>query len=392
MWQADIVDRPVGQNDRGDWITNSVEADIVHFGGTIYVGSPDNYVYAFVAATGEQLWKINSGGGVKGGIAVDKEGDTIFFGTDNNGFFAVHTDDGTEKWHWQDDENDAGDFPAQPTLSSEYVIAGSVEGRIFAWDQDDGERLEWAFPELDDPAKDEPFSHAGFASDGTVYMGNEDGHIYVVTDANGRDGARTLEPKELPYLSEQGCNRSRVPDDADCDDVEEISSEIVEHSDGLVFGSNADQLYMWPIPKGVIKWVYEGQGNILGDIAVQDNLILFAERGGTVVAIDTDEKRKLIPRNEGRGESFDRMQHEWTQSTEEEADVVAGPIINDGVAYWIDRQGILYAYSAQTGREQFQMPLWTGQCRRCTAKPLVHANLIFVATADGYLKAIRLPD
>ena len=371
-----------------------MEADIAHHGGTIYVGSPDNRVYAFVAATGELLWSFNSGGGVKGGIAVDKEGETIFFGTDNNGFFAVSTDDGTEEWHWEDDENEAGDFPAKPTLSSEYVIAGSVEGRIFAWDQDDGEKTEWEFPRLNVDAKDEPFSHAGFATDGSAYFGNEDGHVYVVTDANGRDGARNLEPKELPYLSEQGCNRpqARIPDDADCDDVEEISSEIVEHSDGLVFGSNADQLYMWPIPKGVVKWVYEGQGNILGDIAVDDNLILFAERGGSVVAIDTDDKRKLIARNEERGESFDRMQLKWIQSTEKESEVVAGPIIDDGVAYWIDRQGTLYAYTAQTGQEKFTMSLWTGNCRRCTAKPLVHANLIFVATADGFLKAIRLPD
>lgn len=387
------MDRPVITNARGIWVQNIVEGDIALHQGTVYIGSPDNNVYAFDANTGERLWTFNADGSVNGGIAVDEEGETIFFGTDSNGFFAVNTDDGTEKWHWEDKEDIAGDFPGVPTLVDEYVIAGADGGRILAWDQDDN-ALEWSFPELDEDEIDEPFRHSGFANDNHIYLGNEDGTVYVREIANGRHSARTLEPKAQPYLKEQGCHltANQIPEGAECDRTEEISSEFGVHEDGIVFGNHANQLYLWPVPGGLISWVYEANNDILGDIAVADNLIVFAVKGGTIVAIDTDKPRNLVKRIESADQLFDRMRSEWTQSTEQETDVVAGPVISNGVAYWIDRNGRLYAYSADKGREQFQMSLWTGQCRGCTAKPLVHANLIFVATADGYLKAIRLPD
>lgn len=390
LWSADIVDRPVRQNDRGVWVQYVVEGDIALHKGTVYIGSPDNKVYAFDANTGERLWTFNANGSINGGIAVDEEGETIFFGTDSNGFFAVNTDDGTEAWHWEDKDDVAGDFPSVPTLVDELVIAGSSAGRILAWDQDDN-ALEWAFPRLADDEIDE-FAHSGFANDNHVYFGNEDGTVYVREAVNGGSSARTLHPKDQPYQKEQGCHLSQIPDDADCDRPEEISSEFGEHKDGIVFGNHANQLYLWPVPRGLISWVYEANGDILGDIAVQDNNIIFAVKGGTVVAIDTDERRNLVRRRENSDKLFDRMKHAWIQSTEQEVDVVAGPVVSGNSAFWIDRRGKLYAYTVDKGRLQFQMSLWTGECRFCTSKPAVHGNILLVTTADGFLKAIRLPD
>ena len=386
------MDRPVRQNERGVWVHNVVEGDVALHQGTVYIGSPDNKVYAFDANTGEKLWDFNADGSVNGGIAVDEEGETIFFGTDSNGFFAVNTDDGTEAWHWEDKDDIAGDFPSVPTLVDELVIAGSSAGRILAWDQDDN-ALEWAFPELDDDEIEE-FAHSGFANDNHVYFGNEDGTVYVREAVNGGSSARTLHPKDQPYLKEQGCNRGsgQIPEGANCDQVEEISSEFGVHKDGIVFGNHANQLYLWPVPRGLISWVYEANNDILGDIAVADNLIIFAVKGGTVVAIDTDESRNLVKRRESDDQSFDRMKSKWIQSTDDEVDVVAGPVIGDGVAYWIDRRGNLYAYSADRGRFQFEMSLWTGECRFCTSKPAIHGKTLFVTTAEGFLRAIRLPD
>ena len=348
-------------------------------------------MYAFVAATGEQLWRFNANAGIKSGIAVSEDGETIFFGTDSRGFYAVNTDDGTEAWHWEDEDNIAEDFLSKPTIYEDQVIAGSAGGRIFSWEHGD-DRLEWVFPESRDVGDriDGEFAHAGYVISDDFYIGNEDGTVYVVDAENGVRGSRTLPPRNQPYLKELGCARSHGPE-VDCD-PEEISTEVVEHKDGLVFGNHAQQLYLWPAPTGLISWVYEGQKDILGDIAVEDNLIIFAEKGGTIVAIDTDNRRRLRTRNEDENERFNRMSAEWKESTEQNKEVVAGPVIHDDMVYWIDREGILYGYTAQNGREKFQMQLWDNECRRCTAKPVVHGSLIFVATADGFLKAIRLPD
>ena len=368
-----------------------MEGDLTYHDGIVYVGSPDEYVYAFVAATGERLWRFNANAGVKSGIAIDEDGETIFFGTDGRGFFAVNTDDGTEAWYWEDDENIAEDFLSKPTIYEDKVIAGSTGGYIFAWEHGD-DRLEWVYPDfgdMEDPIDGE-FAHAGYVISTDYYIGNKNGTVYVVDAENGESFARTLPPRSQPYQKEQDCGTSDQMSDADCN-PEEISTEIVEHKDGLVFGNHANQLYMWPNP-GLISWVYQGQKHILDDIAVEDNLIIFAEQGGTIVAIDTENRRRLRTRNEANDERFNRMSAEWKESTEQNKEVVAGPIIHDDMAYWIDREGILYGYTAQNGREKFQMQLWDNECRRCTAKPVVHGNLIFVATADGFLKAIRLPD
>ena len=396
VWEADIVARAITQSSRGAWVTNTVEGDLTYHDGIIYVGSPDEYVYAFVAATGERLWRFNADAGIKSGIAIDENGETIFFGTDSRGFYAVNTDDGTEAWHWEDEENRAEDFLSKPTIYEDLVIAGSAGGRVFAWEHGD-DRLEWVYPCIEDIAgcrRDDrevgEFAHAGIVNDQEFHIGNENGYVYVLDVADGDDIGRTLEPHEQPYQSEQGCADRARRQEPDCA-PEEISTEIVEHKDGLVFGNHAKQLYMWPNP-GPFRWVYEGQKNIRGDIAVEDNLIIFAEEGGTIVAIDTDNRRRLRPKDEGDDEKFARMSAEWKESTEQNKEVVAGPIIHDDMAYWIDREGILYGYTAQNGREKFQMQLWDNECRRCTAKPVVHGSLIFVATADGFLKAIRLPD
>ena len=375
-------------------MTNTVEGDLTYHDGILYVGSPDNYVYAFVAATGEQLWRFNANAGIKSGIAIDEDGETIFFGTDSRGFYAVNTDDGTEAWHWEDEENIAEDFLSKPTIYEDKVIAGSAGGYIFAWEHGD-DRLEWVYPDFRDRDPEDPidgeFAHAGYVISDDYYIGNENGTVYVVDAENGISYARTLPPRSQPYQKEQDCGTNREMTDADCN-PEEISTEIAEHKDGLVFGNHAKQLYLWPAPTGLIKWVYEGQRDILGDIAVKDNLIIFAEKGGTIVAIDTGNPRRLRTRDRDEGEDFDRMSAEWKESTEQNKEVVAGPVIHDDMVYWIDREGILYGYTARNGREKFQMQLWDNECRRCTAKPVVHGNLIFVATADGFLKAIRLPD
>ena len=146
-----------------------------------------------------------------------------------------------------------------------------------------------------------------------IYFGNEDGFLYVIDVDNGtlRMAARTLSPAnhDYPYQREQGCREKPIPDGADCRG-KKIATEVVRHDDGVVFGTDAKQLYLYSTPSGGIEWVYEAQGNILGDIAVDDNLIIFAERGGTIVAIDTDESRNLRRKDTDDGEAFDRMRAE----------------------------------------------------------------------------------
>ena len=394
-WTADVTSRPVVRRPSGAWVGPEIEGDLEVDNGTVYVGSPDNKVYAFDAFSGEERWRFDAEDAVRSGIAIDRRGETIFFGTDNNGFFAVNTEDGTEAWHWPDRDRIAVNFPAKPTVYEDLVIAGSSGGYVFGWQQADGDHAEWTFPDPDDDEEKEEFSHSGYAVANDIYFGNEDGFLYVIDVDNGtlRMAARTLSPAnhDYPYQREQGCREKPIPDGADCRG-KKIATEVVRHDDGVVFGTDAKQLYLYSTPSGGIEWVYEAQGNILGDIAVDDNLIIFAERGGTIVAIDTDESRNLRRKDTDDGEAFDRMRAEWTESTEQDNEIVAGPVIHGEMAYWIDREGILYGYVAQTGREKFRISLWEGDCRRCHSKPFVVGDMLYAVTADGFLKAIRLPD
>lgn len=128
-------------------------------------------VVAFDRKSGEQKWKMytaneqETGCGVWGSVAVDKEAGTVFAGTGNNytgaagpgsdAVFSLKIDDGGERWRKQVTENDVftvlapkspdTDFGANVVVyefdGKKIVAAGQKSGDLYLFDRETGEEI-----------------------------------------------------------------------------------------------------------------------------------------------------------------------------------------------------------------------------------------------------------
>ena len=139
----------------------------------LLVVSEDGNLYAYAAATGEELtWspfrtdaRIWSTPVVQNGIA--------YFGSQDHNVYAVNLRDGKELWRYRT----GGPVVATPLLFDGKAIVGSFDKKLYALDADDGE-LEWEFESSN-------WFWAGPVTDGeTIFAPAMDGYVYALDSGN----------------------------------------------------------------------------------------------------------------------------------------------------------------------------------------------------------------
>lgn len=167
-------------------------------GGTVFVGSADNYLYAVDQRTGQQKWKFQTTGPVNSSPAVADE--TVYFTSFDGGFYAVEAATGTRKWRFSTEYErrfqakglhgfrprtqiipDTWDtFTSSPAVFNGRVYFGSGDGNIYALDAKTG-LLQWKFETKD-------IVHASPAiANNTVYIGSWDGSLYALDTETGAE-------------------------------------------------------------------------------------------------------------------------------------------------------------------------------------------------------------
>jgi len=219
----------------GDWVTASPTV----VGGTVYVGSFDASVYALDAATGRQQWRYGTNSPITSAPAVvaaaDGDSKRVFVGTQarlysldgdtgehrwetastsvaspsarahrivftDDNINGLRRGDGTREWRtittgtvdsgWirvhntsptvVADTEQAGDGSGSGSADDYTVFVGTDEGRLYVLDLATGE-TQWRF-NLSEPIRSSPT-----VADGTVFVGGWDGAVYAL-DA-GVDGS-----------------------------------------------------------------------------------------------------------------------------------------------------------------------------------------------------------
>jgi len=112
-------------------------------GGTVYIGSLDDYVYALDADTGIEKWKFETSGYIHSSPAVS--GGTVYIGSDvsfaRSGYvYALDADTGAEKWKFKT----GNEVQSSPAVSGGTVYIGSDDKYIYALDADTGTE-KWKF-------------------------------------------------------------------------------------------------------------------------------------------------------------------------------------------------------------------------------------------------------
>jgi hypothetical protein len=143
-------------------------------GGTVYVGSWDDKVYALDAMTGHLRWSYTTGNEVVSSPAVS--GGTVYVGSDDNKVYALDTATGHLRWSYPT----AGTVNSSPAVSAGIVYVGSSAGTVYALDAATGQ-LRWSDATGPADASGYFLSSSPAVSGGTMYIGNDNDTVYALS-------------------------------------------------------------------------------------------------------------------------------------------------------------------------------------------------------------------
>ncbi len=153
-------------------------------GRNVVVGSESGDVYALDRKSGSIDWQVSTTGAVKGGLALD---DGVLYGANYAGeVFALRASNG--QFVWQSSTQGlsfgrGGPVYSTPAVAFGRVYLGSIDGRVYSFDQDSGDLLwshstgDWVYaaPAVADTPRAEP----------TVYVGSKDQTFYALDAKTG---------------------------------------------------------------------------------------------------------------------------------------------------------------------------------------------------------------
>jgi outer membrane protein assembly factor BamB len=239
-------------------------------GGTVYVGSGDNNLYAVDQETGTLKWKFPTNSRVTSSPAVDAG--AVFFASYDGNLYAVDTATGKKKWAFKtagerrfagrhlhgsvpvnETMPDPFDFYlSSPAVSGGAVYFGSGDGNVYAIDEASG-TLKWKFQTGD-------VVHASPAiSDGTLFIGSWDSYFYALDAATGKEKWRF-----------------KTGEDADTHNQVGIQSSAAVMDGMVYFGCRDANFYALDAATGQKKWAFNNKGSwVVGSPAVQNGKVYF---------------------------------------------------------------------------------------------------------------------
>jgi outer membrane protein assembly factor BamB len=153
-------------------------------GRNVVVGSESGDVFALDRKTGKPDWQVHTAGAVKGGLALD---DGVLYGANYAGeVFALRASSGAYVWQSSTQGLSFGrGGPVYSTVAVAFgrVYLGSIDTRVYSFDQDTGDLLwshstgDWVYaaPAVADTPKTDP----------TVYVGSKDQNFYAIDAKSG---------------------------------------------------------------------------------------------------------------------------------------------------------------------------------------------------------------
>lgn len=193
----------------------------VVYGGIVYIGSNDRYMYALDASTGATFWKFEAKGRIKSSPAVDET--TVYFGALDSTFYAIDRQSGLEKWHFRmrnegfhksvglfglntgkAEQVDPWDFYfSSPVIDGNRLYFGSGDSSIYCLDKNLGTKL-WEF-------KTGGVVHSSPAVwDGMVFCGSWDSKLYALNAITGKPVWEFLAGTDTVYNCFNGFQASPV--------------------------------------------------------------------------------------------------------------------------------------------------------------------------------------
>jgi outer membrane protein assembly factor BamB len=334
----------------------------------VLIGSSDGNLYALDANTGSEKWRFRADSAVASTAAVSSG--RVFFSSYKGTFYAVALADGTLLWKTQFGpdaprayEHETGEHPAtfnadyilssaavlndtvvagggdglvyafntksgslrwkfrtngrvrsSPAISSSVVYAGSYDGSLYAIDFSSG-KLIWRYD-----TKGRSLNSADFGfdrrsilsspavSDGVVYVGSRDAHLYAVDAAKGtlkwivdyeKDNMTWVvsSPAVRGQVVYSGTSDGHFVDAIRATDGQELwrfdmpsrvlSSPVLAGS-ALYVTNQSGSLYAIDLASGKENWHFQTRSSVQSSPVVSNGIVYFGSNDGGVYAIRVD--------------------------------------------------------------------------------------------------------
>ncbi len=319
-------------------------------GGVLFVGSISEYasaggaLHAVDARTGEKLWRRQTAMG-DALFASPAVVDGIVYAASYDGIvIAARADSGEELWRFQ---ADAAIF-SSPVVWNDTVALGDKSGRFYGLAASTGDER-WRF------GPDDPYRMSS-----NVAPAAADGTLFVVRTANYAGEQSILHALH----AESGEERWRFVPQAG----NQIGSATCV-AGGRVHASTVEgSLHALSVDDGTEVWRYDGGG------VVQT---LPALAGGSLYLISGPAPHRLhvIDAETGTARAVFEVGAE--------ADIVASPTVAQGIVYFGDQDGLLFALEGLSGQE-----LWRAKVGSLISTPVVANGAVYIGSQQGELRAL----
>jgi len=342
-----------------DYSYSTVSNDVV------YTATSTGRVYAFNASTGKELWNLNTG---EKTVNPTVSKDLLFIGSDA-GLHAIQKETGQIQW-----TGSTGEVSTQPVIYDELVIAGCVNGDIYAFDRDSGE-IEWNYNLQDNrvfisEVQDHtvyigsgescyaldinnggilweyqtkgPITTAPVVHNNVVYFGSWDGNIYALQS----------ETAELLWKYKTGWGIDTTP----------------AIRDGVVFvGSNDNNFYALDANNGDLKWLFTCKSAIHSSPVIYGESVFFGSDDGRLYTLNRTTGSLTWSFTPGYFITDDVYNYITTP-------ILSDPVVDNGIVF-IGAKGNVYALDAQT------VEAWTPSLEEKSSIPYITLLIIFVSLA-----------
>ena len=145
--------------------------------GSVFAAAEDGTVARLEAGSGRQVWRVNAGRALSGGVGADSS--LVVAGTAQGEVIALDAADGRVRWR----ARASSEVLAPPALTGDLVIVRSADSRLFAFDARDGKRR-WVY-QRSAPTLTVRSPVGIVAARGLIFAGFSGGKLAAIILANG---------------------------------------------------------------------------------------------------------------------------------------------------------------------------------------------------------------
>jgi outer membrane protein assembly factor BamB len=276
----------------------------------------------------------------------------------------VYPGEGPRQFHGMKWKFATGDrITSSPVWNEGVLYFGSDDGNVYAVDAATG-RQNWKFT-TGGPAPSTPA-----IAEGRAYFASYDGKFYAVDARTGKmnwnfktGGERRFEAKGLHGMQPKN---QTIPDPYDVF----LSSPVVAQKT-VYFGSGDGNLYALDAATGDLRWKFHTGDVVHSSPAYFDGTIFFGSWDSYFYAVDA-----------ATGKEKWRFQGGEDPEIHNQVGFQSSPAVVDGVVYTGCRDSNVYALDAATGREKWRA---NNQMSWVITSPAVAEGKVFFATSDSSL-------